>query len=290
MIRWSRPTLLLLMFGLLSLGAVLTGALVCARSGIAATSWIRDLVSWALGGLAAVVISVRPGRAALQVASWAAPLGLAATFLSPDQQGVHRWGDLGPVHVNIAMLLLPAAIVALGALAAARKRVWIAPVLSLALLLAQPDASQVSTLAVCMALIAWVAVRQPTRSGLIAASAVATLLAWLRLDPLAPVPEVEGIIDLAFAISPFMAGLALGLLAATAAVPAVFGRAGPPSVRLAAWALGLCFLSWAAMPFLGAFPMPFVGIGMSPIVGAWLGVGLLAGLIRDHASASSPSR
>ena len=32
------------------------------------------------------------------------------------------------------------------------------------------------------------------------------------------------------------------------------------------------------MPFLGAFPAPLLGLGMSPIIGAWLGVGLLAGL------------
>lgn len=28
----------------------------------------------------------------------------------------------------------------------------------------------------------------------------------------------------------------------------------------------------------GAFPTPLVGIGVSPILGAWLGVGLLAGV------------
>jgi hypothetical protein len=41
-----------------------------------------------------------------------------------------------------------------------------------------------------------------------------------------------------------------------------------------------------AATFVGAFPVPFVGIGVAPILGAWLGAGLLAGLMRRATSAA----
>ena len=52
------------------------------------------------------------------------------------------------------------------------------------------------------------------------------------------------------------------------------------AVSVAATCVAACLLLWAVAPWLGAYPVPLAGIGMSPIVGAWLGVGLLAGLIR----------
>ena len=49
---------------------------------------------------------------------------------------------------------------------------------------------------------------------------------------------------------------------------------------LAGGALSLCLAAWAVTPLFGAFPVPLVGVGMSPILGAWLGVGLLAATAR----------
>lgn len=272
---------LLLVYGVVSLAAVALGAWVSAAHGVPAGSWIRNLAAWAVGGLAAAVMAagLRPG--AFKVALWLAPVGLAATLVSADQQGVHRWIDLGPLHVNMAMLLLPTAIVALAALATERLRAWIAAFLCLAVLDLQPDASQATTLAAAIALVAAMA---PGRPGLRVAVAMAAAglaaVAWLRPDPLQPVAEVEAALGLALSLSPLAAALAATLLVAIAATPAVTTQRDQPAARRAGAALGLCFLMWAAMPFAGAFPVPFLGIGMSAILGGWLGVGLLAGLIR----------
>jgi hypothetical protein len=274
---------LLLVFGALSLAAVATGAAVAAFSGVPAASWIRNLAAWAAGGAAAtaIAVSARPGIG--PVVLWTLPVGLLATFLGPDLDGVHRWVDLGPLHFNVAMLLLPPALVALADLARERLAPWLAVLASLALLAAQPDASQSTTLAAMAALIAARTVPGPVaRTGLIGTVALLATLSWFRPDPLKPVAEVEQIIGLAFALSPAAAALALLLLIAAAVTPIIATRDGPPALRLAGQALAGCLLLWTAMPFLGAFPVPLAGMGMSPILGAWLGVGLLASLMRGR--------
>lgn len=271
---------MMLAYGAVSLAAVTVGAWICAAHGVAAGSWGRNLAAWLVGAViaASLAATVRPGAAS--VALWVAPIGLLVTLFSPDQQGVHRWIDAGPLHVNMAMLLLPAAAVGL-AVQAGRWWAWAAAFVSLGVLVAQPDASQATTLAIVMALVALGQMRRRGLQALVLAGAAGlAAAAWMRPDPLQPVAEVEEILGLAWRMSPLLAGLAGLLLVAVAAAPVLFSRTGSPTIRAAGLAVGACLLAWAAAPFLGAFPVPFVGVGMSAIVGGWLGAGLLPGLMR----------
>lgn len=275
---------LLSLFGLLSLAAVATGAVVCAASGVPTGLWMRNLAAWVAGAAAAVGIAALTRPAALPIVLLAAPIALAATFLGPDQLGVHRWVRAGPLHMNVAMLVLPSAVVAFAALAPSRTWPWIAAILALALLVAQPDASQATTLAAVAGMLAIVTAPRPSvRAVVLGAAGLLLVAAWMRPDPLQPVPEVEGIVGLAFAVSPVAGALAVLLLVAVAASPAL-ASARQPGLGPPALALGLCFLGWAATPLLGAYPVPLVGVGLSPIVGAWLGVGVLAGLAKGEAT------
>lgn len=248
-------------FGAASLLAVAAGAFACARSGVPAAAWGANLAAWGAGAVAAALVA-RWGARLLPVAPWIALLGLLATLLGPDPDGVHRWVRAGPVTVNVAMLVVPALVVAL---AARGERTWIAAFGCLGLLVAQPDASQATALGGAMAL---VAVR--SRPALAGASVVLAGLAWLRPDPLAPVAHVEGILGLAAEISPLLAAVALAAVAAAAATPLLAARS------VAGAALALCLALQVAAPFLGAFPVPLVGVGLAPVAGWWLGVGLLA--------------
>lgn len=280
--RW--PIGLLVMFGLASLAAVGLGAWVCAANGVPTGSWMRNLIAWGAGAVLAAGLAFAGGRPlSLTIALLAAPVGLAATFLNADQQGVHRWIDAGPLHVNVAMLLLPAMIVGVAGLARDRLWPWAAVIAAMALLVFQPDASQALALAGAAGLVALLTVRltgaRLTILGLLAGLAA---VAWIRPDPLQPIAEVEGLVGLAFKLSPLAGAGVLALLAAVAAAPPFTVRSTDATTRITGWALGFCFLLWAVAPWLGAFPVPFAGIGMSPIVGAWLGVGLLAGLVRNH--------
>ena len=279
----NKSVRLMAVFGLASLAAVGLGAAVCALSGVSAASWGRNLAAWLVGAVIAAALAaagrriVSPGGA-LAVAGLAVA-GLAASFFNPAQEGVHSWIDAGPLHVNIAMVVLPSLSVVLAA-AEDRRAIWGAAVAALILLVAHPDASQTTTLAAVLILVA--AFRAPSRgvkAALILFSGVAAAAAWMRPDPLQPVAEVEEIVGLAFQVSPLIGSLALILLAAFAAVPATLTRPYA-RLKLAGAALSLCLAAWAVTPLFGAFPVPLVGVGMSPILGAWLGVGLLAAATR----------
>lgn len=277
---------LLLAFGVASLAAVATGAFVCAHSGVPAGLWARNLAAWGVGGLAALGIALTPRRPWAPAALLAAPVGLGASLISADQGGVHRWVDLGPLHMNVAMVLGPAAVAALGVDAEARPWAWMAAFVALGLLVLQPDASQATALAAALVLIAaGAAWSVAPRAGVMVAAGLLATAAWLRPDPLLPVPEVEQVVGLAAAVSPLAAGLAVVLLAAASLAAAIMTRSAPPGPRRAGRALSLALVAGSVAPWLGAYPVPWVGIGMSPILGAWLGVGLLAARLRSLTTA-----
>ena len=271
-------------FGVCSFVAVAIGAYICALSGVPSALWIRNLAAWGVGAVLAFGLAHVRQSEVLHIALWAAPLALLVTFLSPAQEGVHRWIDAGPLHINAAMLTLPAASVALAALSREHVWAWGASFAALALLVLQPDASQATTLAAVMVAIAAPASSRPLlRFAVIAGAVALATLAWFQRDPLQPVPEVEDIIELAFAIAPALALAALAALLLTAISAQAPMGAQRETPRTAAWALSLCFLAWVATPYFGAYPVPWVGIGLSPIIGAWLGIGLLATLRRESA-------
>jgi hypothetical protein len=286
--RFAPVQRLLPAFAAASLLAVGVGAVVCALSGVPAGLWGRNLVAWVAGGLAAAALARWAGLNTLRAVAVLTPAAVAAALLGEGQLGVHRWLDLGPLSMNIAMLLLPTFVVALAVLAPRAARWWIPALLSLAALVLQPDASQATALATAVCAVAFGA-RTPVSWGVALLAVALAALAWTRADPLEPVAEVEGVIGLAASLSPVLAVLCVLALAAVAATPALLTRASPqPAVRTAGRALTALFLAWSVAPALGAFPVPLVGVGLSPILGAWLGLGLLGAANRPQAVAIHP--
>jgi len=267
------PWRALAIYGALSFVAVAVGCAVAQASGVPAGVWARNLGSWAVGGVAAAAIARFAGTRASLAVILAAPVGLAASLFNAGQLGVHRWLDLGPLHMNAAQVLLPAAIAACGAASVRRFWPWVAAA-SLALLVAQPDASQATAFG--GALFALIGASNLSRGGRVAAlTAVGLAMAasWLRPDPLAPVPEVEEIMRLAAEVSPLAAAAAWAALIGAVGSPALMKTPGDQGASRALCAYAV--LS-ALMPLIGPFPVPLVGMAMSPILGLWLGVGVLA--------------
>lgn len=269
----ARPLRRLLVLGVISLCAVGAGAWACALNGISAAVWGRSLGAWLVGGLAAILVQ-RGGSRMLAALLPLAVILLGGAFLGPEQSGVHRWLGLGPLSINAAMLILPAAVIPLALFGGQSLWSWLVALTCMALLAAQPDRSQATAFG---AAVIWIALRTIRRRtpqvAVITVTALMLAGAILRPDPLKPVPEVEGILQLAYVLSPALAAAGLIFLLAFSVLPAVMMRDAAPANRLMGEALSLYFLVAAVMPFVGAYPVPLVGVGVGPVLGSWLAIG-----------------
>ena len=221
-----------------------------------------------------------------------AALVLAGTFLGPDQSGVHRWLSLGPLSINAAMLMLPSALIPLALFGGKSLWPWLTALACMALLSAQPDRSQAFAFGAALIWIVFrIARRQSAQIAVLVSTALLVAGAFILPDPLKPVPEVEGIFQLAYGVSPALAGGALISLLGFSATPAWMGRRSAPATRLMGEALSVYFLVAAFMPFIGAYPVPLVGVGVSPVFGSWLAIGAFSAAcaIAEKANTSSNS-
>ena len=264
-------------FGVASLAAVAAGCVAMAESGVAPSSWLRSVVAWVVGGGLAVVLARRgEARSASIGAAIAGTAGVIATLFTAGIEGVHRWLDLGPLHINVAALFLPALIVGLAAIGVSRPIGVVIIVVTATVLLAQPDASQLIAFAVAVSILV-------IRSGVTPLLRVFAILGavlfavggWMRPDPLQPAAEVEQIFTMCVAVSPFLAVIAGLALAAAALMPLSLSSPMGHRGREGAVALSAYFAAVSIAPFFGWFPVPLVGLGMSFPIGWWLGMGLL---------------
>lgn len=266
------------MFGIASFVAVGCGCLLANSAGIQTGVWARNAAAWVIGAvLARLVACFRPTTSLSAVLLLLAAVSLLLSLFSSGQAGVHRWIALGPLTWNVAFVWLPAAAVALAAAARSGSRwAWWAALVIEAELWLQPDASQATAFAAASIFtLLTTQTRGPAYLGASVFLALIAALAWTRPDPLTPVPEVEGILQLAVAHSGSMAALCVTSLAGAAAAPLLARDRARSEGYPSAIALAVYFLVCSLMPLFGAFPVPLAGMGMSPIIGFWLGIGAL---------------
>jgi hypothetical protein len=261
-----------MVFALASAAAVIAGAVALAMSGSPASTWLRNPFSWLLGALlAAVLPPPRTVRLSLVVIGLGLAL-LVGTFLAAPVEGVHRWLDLGPLHINGAALVLPPMLALLARIEAFAVQVAIVAATG-AVLVLQPDASQATAFAAASALILLGRGRSVGEKLLSAATCFAVAgSSWIRPDTLDPVPEVEGIFPLTMQASPALALVAGAGLALACAAP-LFGAQSRERNNTPV-ALTLYFAVSALAPAVGAYPVPLVGLGMSVPLGWWIGIAL----------------
>ena len=270
------PKRAIVIFAVASLMAIAAGCVAMAESGVAPSSWLRSVVAWVVGcGLAAILARYGKRRSTSIGAVAAGTAALASTLFAAGVEGVHRWLDIGPLHITAAALVLPALIVALAAIRIANPVGLAFALVVAAVLLAQPDASQLTAFATAASvLVLRSELARPWKAFALGVAAFFAIAGWTRPVTLAPVPEVEQIFTLCVAVSPFLA-LAAGLALATAAVAPLFFPARDGAAALCAY-----FVIVSVAPFFGWFPVPLVGLGMSFPVGFWLGMGLLHAIAR----------
>lgn len=272
----------IVIFGVASLVAVAAGCVAMAQSGVAPSSWLRTVVAWAVGaGLAALLARYGQSRSASTAAVLLATGALLATLFGAPIEGVHRWLDIGPLHINGAALVLPPLLVGLAAIRITSPIGLVLTFITATVLLLQPDASQLTAFAIAASLLAIRSrVALPWKAFALLVAVVFVIAVWRRPDPLDPVAEVEQIFTLCAAVSPLLALLAGLALAAAALAPLSFSSPAGHAARDGALALSAYFVTVSIAPFVGWFPVPLVGLGMSFPVGFWLGMGLLLAIGR----------
>jgi hypothetical protein len=253
-------------FCIASLLTIALGAVVMAQADIPLGIWIRNPIAWLLAGAGALLLASRG-----LLGAWLAPVALiiiALSLIGPDQQGVHRWLNLGPIQLNAAALVLPAAI-------AAFMRTPVVVAISAFAIIAgllawQPDISQLAAFALAATLLSTARLGLKGAGVALLLSAGAIALCLSRPDPLAPVPHVEGIFTLAWSQSPGLA-IAMAVSLALAALSPLLLRKSAP----AALALTTYFAATSLAVLLGANPVPLAGYGLSFVIGWWFGFAFL---------------
>src|SRR6478736_2383953 len=105
-----------LLFGWASFGAVTSGCFVMVAAQTGSAFWLRNVLAWAAGALLAFALSRVRFSPKFAVGVIVVCLAaLACTILNPGEMGVHRWINAGPLHINVAALVLPLLLVALAA-------------------------------------------------------------------------------------------------------------------------------------------------------------------------------
>lgn len=259
--------------------ALAVGVLTMRMAGVPAVVWGQNLGAWLVGTLLCLALwRTRSGTGRGRWADLAAVLtlgALGATLVAPGVDGVHRWLPAGPLRLHPAAILLPPLLVALHVLSRSRGW-WIAALLALGVetgLLLQPDAAQATAFAAgALAVLLPQAAGDARRLACMLALPVLAGLSWLRSDPLAPVPHVEGIVGLAAGMG---AGWAVAAAVSLLLLPLPFLLAARGAARPAGFALGAYVAVTVLAAFVGYFPVPVMGYGVSPILGYLAGLGLM---------------
>jgi Bacterial cell division membrane protein len=240
--------------------------------------------------------SMRWAMAAVAVVLLAAPLVL------PGVQGVHRWIGLGPVAIQPLPLAVPV-LVWLAAQDDAREPGWLAPGmvglgLAALILAAHPDRQgSTAVLVASLALMFPLGRRDGTRAVrrwlLVGLALVAWMVTSLRPVDLAPVPYVEGVLQMVFArngLSGLLASAALLgsvlLIAVLAWVPARDGPSQCRGLERCGWLLSVTWAAFVLVALGGDYPIPVIGQGAAWVLGWGLTLGLASAsqsvTVQDH--------
>ena len=222
----------------------------------------------ALSGLRG--IAVRAERHAGPIVLALGSCLLLTSLAGASVAGASRWIWIGPLSVQVSLVLLPAMIVAYARHGDALGHAGI--VAAAAALALQPDRAMAGVLAMSMAALAFA---RPGRSA--AAAVVVTLAAFaitlVRPDTLPAVPYVDRILFSAFEVHVF-AGLAVLLGSALLLAPAAIGWGLDPARRQVYLAFAATWLGCVLAAALGNYPTPVVGYGGSAILGYLLSISI----------------
>lgn len=227
-----------------------------------------------LVGLAAYATVAGPQWRIERVREWILPLLgsvlLATALASVPVAGAARWLAIGPLVLQVSLLLLPAMLVLFAGAPSAGGVIGLA--IAASALALQPDRAMAGALAAGLAVLA---VRRRERLTLtaLAAAVAAFAVTLVRPDRLPAVPFVDQVFYSAFDVH-LLAGAAVLIGTGLLLTPALV-RARQAEGRDAAATFGALWAAIAVAAALGNYPTPVVGYGGSAIVGYLLSLAVL---------------
>jgi hypothetical protein len=226
--------------------------------------------------------SLRPPFTGHAVFALALPLMVTA-LLGVPVEGASRWVNVGPLSVQISLIVLPAIITLYARRPDAIGTAGIA-IAALALA-AQPDRAMAGVLAAGMgAVLLSNAGRLPAFA--LAAAVAAFGVTLIQPDALPAVPFVDHILYTAFDVH-VLAGAAVVAGAFLLLAPALVGALRGRDERAVMVAFGAGWAAVVAAAAIGNYPTPVVGYGGSAVLGYLLSVALLPSSIGDDPKAES---
>lgn len=278
----------MLRFGLLfpALGAAIASFAILAISGVNGSEWVVQTLAVVAAGTIALTAGLfkKWYRVSLPAGLilGATLIGIAAPMFwgRPDPE---RWIPLGPLSLYVAPVFLPVFLIACLTCicrSGTAARMALMAIVGAGILLAlQPDASQALALLVGAAVaIAKSRERSPLAVFALMSTALATVWAFTRPDPLEPIPHVEGVFELALGYS---LGAGVAVIASAAAL-VVYMHLNSPGETRSLSAVAAYYAVLYACSVSGLTPAPLIGYGAGP----WLGFGLAVGAVLW----SAPSR
>lgn len=254
-----------------------------SRSVVNATAFVLGLVALVGIGGALPQISRYSGRVLFVMG-----LALLATaILGAAPEGASRWIMVGPLSVQLSLVLLPFMAVTF---ARYPTLAGCAGITVAALALAfQPDRGMAGALAFGMAVMAIARPGGLSAAALVSAAA-AFLVTLVRPDTLPAVPYVDQILFTAFDVH-LLAGAAVWLGSLLLLVPPIIGRRANAGLGPACLVGGAIWLGCIAAAALGNYPTPVVGYGGSAILGYLLTFAFLpasTGSTTEETAAANP--
>jgi cell division protein FtsW (lipid II flippase) len=198
---------------------------------------------------------------------------LLVCFLFPGPSEVHRWIMLGPVTLNISMIVLPLILYCLHQLLHTKKLLhgFILYAAAATILGFQPDAGQATAFGLsALVLFFYNKMDGKLRVGAIFIAMVTIFLAWNRVDLLEPVEYVEDIFYLMSALGPMgLAGMVIiSLLLFIPFIVMSFRRI--ETVRVLSISFIVYLSSSLVITEFGHYPVPVMGAGISSVLGWFL--------------------
>ncbi len=243
--------------------ATAAGAWTAHRAGFALFAYIPNVAAIALGAAAlfwpAAITHIVRKYGVVAIAAL-----MILTLFTSGMESVHRWIPLGPILLNVSMAVAPAILFL----------IWDKPgraslllaVFTASIYVLQPDAGQAAAFAVsaCLLISGGHPIKHAYRWAAVLAIAGLAAAAYFRPDPLAPVPYVEQVFQLAFS-----GGLAslFAVLVCAAGLCIPFGTDAPAERKTLAFAFLAYFICCFAVTELGNFPVPVLGAGAGPVLG-----------------------